>query len=129
MGTGIRVTAQHMSFPVKDLARAREFYEGILGLEEIPRPAQFTFPGAWYQAGECEVHLIQTPEGLDLGDPPKALHPMARHSAFAVARSCSKKPSLRSVTKSKTRQSSTSVCFLWSSQRVLPGPPNGLGFS
>ena len=84
MGTGIRVTAHHMSFPVKDLARAREFYEGILGLEEIPRPELFTFPGAWYQAGECEVHLIQTPEGLDVGEPPKALHPMARHSAFAV---------------------------------------------
>ena len=33
-----------MSFPVKDLARAREFYEGILGLEEIPRPVHFTFP-------------------------------------------------------------------------------------
>ena len=63
------VSAHHTSFPVKDLARSRAFYEGVLGLIEKPRP-QCGFPGAWYQAGPCEVHLIQAPDGIEAGDPP-----------------------------------------------------------
>ena len=77
--------AHHTSFPVQDLERARAFYEGVLGLREKPRPARLTFPGAWYQAGACEVHLIQPPQGIEVGDPPPALNPFARHAAFAVA--------------------------------------------
>jgi len=81
----VRVTAHHTSFPVRDLARSRAFYEGVLGLKEKPRPPQLTFPGAWYQAGACEVHLIQVAEGLDVGAPAPALNPLARHEAFAVS--------------------------------------------
>ena len=77
------VGAHHMSFPVKDLERSCRFYEGVLGLEQKPRP-DFGFPGVWYQAGACEVHLLQTPEGVDVGQPPPALNPMARHSAFGI---------------------------------------------
>jgi catechol 2,3-dioxygenase-like lactoylglutathione lyase family enzyme len=80
----IEVSAHHMSFPVQDLRRARSFYENVLGLQEIERPA-FPFPGAWYRAGGCEVHLIEIPAGLDVGGAPPALNPMARHAAFAVA--------------------------------------------
>jgi glyoxylase I family protein len=83
-GANLRVRAHHTSFPVRDLARARAFYEGVLGLEEVPRPPQLSFPGAWYRAGACEVHLIQVPEGIDVGDPPPTLNPFARHAAFAV---------------------------------------------
>lgn len=79
----IKVTAHHTSFPVKDLERSRHFYEQVLGLETKPRP-DFGFPGVWYQAGGCEVHLIQTIPGVDVGDPPPALNPMARHAAFGV---------------------------------------------
>jgi catechol 2,3-dioxygenase-like lactoylglutathione lyase family enzyme len=83
----IALKAHHMSFPVRDVERSRAFYEGVLGLEEKPRPATLRamFPGAWYQAGACEVHLIQYPEGMDVGAPPPSLNPLARHAAFAVA--------------------------------------------
>jgi glyoxylase I family protein len=77
--------AHHSSFPVKDLERARAFYEGVLGLREKPRPERLRFPGAWYQAGACEVHLIQPPQGIDVGEAPPTLNPFARHAAFAVA--------------------------------------------
>lgn len=79
----IEVTAHHMSFPVSDLEKSRAFYEGVLGLASIPRP-NFPFPGMWYQAGPCQVHLIQTPAGADVGTPPAATNPMGRHAAFGV---------------------------------------------
>lgn len=79
----IEVTAHHMSFPVSDLTRSRAFYEGVLGLEAVPRP-DFPFPGMWYQAGPCEVHLIQTPPGADIGEPPVGNNPMGRHAAFGI---------------------------------------------
>jgi catechol 2,3-dioxygenase-like lactoylglutathione lyase family enzyme len=72
-----------MSFPVSDLAKSRAFYEGVLGLNAIPRP-DFPFPGMWYQAGPCEVHLIQTPPGADIGEPPMGNNPMGRHAAFGI---------------------------------------------
>lgn len=81
----ITVRAHHTSFPVKDVERSRRFYEDVLGLQEKPRPASLTFPGAWYQAGACEVHLIQVPSGVDVGTPSPTLNPFARHEAFAVA--------------------------------------------
>ena len=71
----------HASLCVSDLARARRFYEEILGLEKIPRP-DFPFEGAWYRAGENEVHLIVLPEGTAQETPLNALH---RHVGFAVA--------------------------------------------
>ena len=73
----------HASFPVSDLDRARRFYEGVLGLEAIERP-DLGFPGAWYSAGTCEVHLIVVPEGTDVGSGPKDLNPLALHTAFAI---------------------------------------------
>jgi glyoxylase I family protein len=75
--------AHHVSFPVKDLARARAFYEGVLGLQQKPRP-DFPFPGVWYQAGACEVHLIETPSGFDAGTQPPVLNPLAGHTAFGI---------------------------------------------
>ena len=81
---GIQITAHHMSFPVRDLERSRRFYEGVLGLRAIPRPDMGSIAGVWYAAGQCEVHLIETPPGLDVGRPPPTLNPLARHAAFAV---------------------------------------------
>ena len=80
----LRLEAHHMSFPVTNLARSRAFYEGVLGLVEIPRPAGLGIPGVWYRAGACEVHLIETPPGVDVGAPAPTLTPLARHAAFAV---------------------------------------------
>jgi glyoxylase I family protein len=50
-------TIHHVSLPVKDLERSKQFYGETLGLEEIERPP-FDFPGAWYQLGERQLHLI-----------------------------------------------------------------------
>lgn len=73
----------HVSFAVRDLARSREFYEGILGLREIARP-DLGLPGAWYAAGDGQIHLIQTPPGAAVGAPPERLTPLANHCAFEI---------------------------------------------
>lgn len=50
-------TLHHVAIPVSDLTRAKAFYGGVLGLEEIARPP-FPFDGAWYRAGDRDLHLI-----------------------------------------------------------------------
>ena len=47
----------HVSLPVADLERSKHFYYKVLGLTEIERPP-FDFPGAWYQLGDRQLHLI-----------------------------------------------------------------------
>ena len=66
-----------------DLEASRDFYEGILGLEPIPRP-DIGLPGVWLRAGSTEVHLIALPEGVEAGRPPAKLSPLANHTAFAI---------------------------------------------
>jgi glyoxylase I family protein len=53
-------TLHHVSISVSDLAGARHFYGHVLGLREIARPA-FDFPGAWYELGDRQLHLIVHP--------------------------------------------------------------------
>ncbi len=80
----MKLAAHHSSFPVRDAEVSKAFYGGVLGLTEIPRPASLTFPGAWYQAGPCEIHLLQVPDGVDVGTTAPSLTPFARHTAFAI---------------------------------------------
>ncbi len=48
----------HVAIHVADVPASRHFYQDILRLEEIPRPA-FDFPGAWFRLGvDQELHLI-----------------------------------------------------------------------
>ena len=47
----------HVSVPVSDLERAKQFYGEVLGLSEMGRPP-FSFQGAWYQVGDRQLHLI-----------------------------------------------------------------------
>ena len=54
MSTGIH----HLGLIVADLERSRRFYGEALGLEEVPRPANFTFLGAWFSLGDTEIHLL-----------------------------------------------------------------------
>jgi catechol 2,3-dioxygenase-like lactoylglutathione lyase family enzyme len=75
--------AHHVSFCVAEIDRARAFYGDLLGLPEIERP-DFGFPGAWYQAGEVQVHLIQAPAGAATGTPPPSISPVANHAAFEI---------------------------------------------
>lgn len=79
----IATRVHHISFAVSDLERSRRFYEDMLGLERIDRP-DLGLPGAWYSAGNVELHLIQTPDGADVGTRPGSTTPLANHNAFAV---------------------------------------------
>jgi glyoxylase I family protein len=47
----------HVSLPVTDLERSKQFYHEVLGLREIKRPP-FDFPGAWFRLGDRQLHLI-----------------------------------------------------------------------
>ena len=52
----------HVSITVTDVEKARGFYTGVLGLEEIPRPA-FNFPGIWYSLNNgLSLHIILNDE-------------------------------------------------------------------
>jgi glyoxylase I family protein len=55
-GVGILGYA-HVNVIVTDLAAAREFYEGKLGLEVLPRPDFGGFAGVWYRLGAAQLHL------------------------------------------------------------------------
>jgi catechol 2,3-dioxygenase-like lactoylglutathione lyase family enzyme len=55
-GIGVK-TLDHVTLVVRDLGESRQFYVGLLGMEEVPRP-DFTFQGAWFQAGNTWIHLI-----------------------------------------------------------------------
>ncbi|MGZ4159787.1 MAG: VOC family protein [Neobacillus sp.] len=47
----------HVSLSVTDLDAANHFYRNILCLKELERP-NFDFPGAWYEIGSHQLHLI-----------------------------------------------------------------------
>lgn len=71
----------HAALLVTDLARAREFYGGVLGLKEKARP-DLDFRGAWYDLGEVELHLMVSPTAPPAAD---ARPRRDYHIAFQVA--------------------------------------------
>ena len=73
----------HVSFPVRDLDRSLAFYCEFLGLEMLPRP-NFGFPGAWLGVGNAQIHLIVTPDGMEVDRPPPTLTPLASHLALTI---------------------------------------------
>ncbi|MDP7276424.1 MAG: VOC family protein [Planctomycetaceae bacterium] len=79
-------TLDHVTLVVVDLAASRDFYVGLLGMEEVLRPS-FSFDGLWFQSGPAQVHLIL--ESEDSG-PAGNLVPAERrgsrthHCAFLV---------------------------------------------
>lgn len=53
----------HATFLTSDLARARAFYEGTLGLKPDPRRPQMGFDGVWYDiAPGQQIHLMALPD-------------------------------------------------------------------
>ena len=73
----------HVALPVQDFERSRKFYEDLLGLEQAERP-NLGLPGAWYNLGGAQLHIIQTPQGADVGRPADSLTPLATHVALAI---------------------------------------------
>jgi catechol 2,3-dioxygenase-like lactoylglutathione lyase family enzyme len=51
----------HCSVLVTDVAAARRFYGGVLGLREIPAPKEFDFVAIWYDLGGTYLHLLLKP--------------------------------------------------------------------
>jgi glyoxylase I family protein len=50
------INCLHAAVVVTELDRSVEFYTGILGLQRVDRP--LNYPGAWYQIGDFQLHLI-----------------------------------------------------------------------
>ncbi len=53
------VKCLHTAVVVSDLERAENFYGNVLGLSKVERSLKY--PGAWYQVGEYQIHLIVAP--------------------------------------------------------------------
>jgi catechol 2,3-dioxygenase-like lactoylglutathione lyase family enzyme len=79
---------QHVGLVVADLGRSRRFYAEALGLEEVSRPPNFTFDGAWFRFGGTEIHLLSDAHATGgAGQPDPGLGAakgMTQHLAFEV---------------------------------------------
>ncbi|WP_373542881.1 VOC family protein [Chamaesiphon sp.] len=51
------VSCLHAAIIVSNLERSIEFYSKILGLKRVDR--LLNYPGAWYQIGNFQIHLIE----------------------------------------------------------------------
>lgn len=79
----MRIThLDHVSLIITDVAKARAFYGGILGLKEIAPPAVFDFVAVWYDLGGQYLHLLQKP----VADSISARHPCFHVTDIAAAR-------------------------------------------
>lgn len=76
-------TLHHAGLLVADLARAQGFYEGVLGLKQLPRP-NLLYPGIWYALGTQQLHLMQLPNP-DAGTTRPEHGGRDRHLALGVA--------------------------------------------
>jgi catechol 2,3-dioxygenase-like lactoylglutathione lyase family enzyme len=65
----------HVGISVSDLGAARHFYVDVMGLTELRRP-DFGVPGAWFRAGDLQLHVLEVPEVAPVGPglPHLALH-------------------------------------------------------
>jgi catechol 2,3-dioxygenase-like lactoylglutathione lyase family enzyme len=53
-----RLDHVQLAMPPGGEERAREFYQGVLGIPEIPKPADMALRGGcWFERGELKVHL------------------------------------------------------------------------
>ncbi|WP_249870607.1 VOC family protein [Oceanobacillus saliphilus] len=64
-----------LAAPVGSEAKSREFYHGLLGLEEVEKPAILQKNGGvWFKAGDVDIHIgIEEPF-----TPAKKAHPAIR---------------------------------------------------
>ncbi|MEC4880500.1 MAG: VOC family protein [Scytonema sp. PMC 1070.18] len=71
----------HTAIIVTDLERAEHFYSKVLGLSKIERTLKY--PGAWYQVGSYQLHLIVAPSVPN--EPQHEKWGRNPHIAFSVA--------------------------------------------
>jgi catechol 2,3-dioxygenase-like lactoylglutathione lyase family enzyme len=65
----------HVAIDVDDLDAARDFYCGVLGFEELPRP-DLGIPGLWLRVGDLQLHLAKVEA---MGPPPAGFPHLALH--------------------------------------------------
>ena len=74
----------HAGLLVSDLARAKAFYESVLGLRVYPDRPDLPYPGEWYDlGGGQQLHLMQLPNP-DAGIARPEHGGRDRHIALAV---------------------------------------------
>ena len=61
------LSVHHVSVNVRDVGAALAFYEGVLGMKRRPDRPDFGFGGAWLDAGDQQVHLIEAEPPANLG--------------------------------------------------------------
>lgn len=66
-GTMQPLGVHHVSINVADVDEAAAFYVEVLGFQPRSDRPDFGFPGAWLDAGDQQVHLIQAPPPDDRG--------------------------------------------------------------
>jgi catechol 2,3-dioxygenase-like lactoylglutathione lyase family enzyme len=75
----------HAGLLVSDLARAKAFYESVLGLVPYPKRPDLPYPGEWYDlGGGQQLHLMQL-ANPDAGSVRPEHGGRDRHIALAVA--------------------------------------------
>ena len=75
----------HLGILVDDLARAKAFYESVLGLVPHPARPDLPYPGEWYELPDGrQLHLMRLPNP-EAGLVRPEHGGRDRHSAFAVA--------------------------------------------
>lgn len=53
----------HAGLLVSDLARAKVFYESVVGLQPYPNRPELPYPGEWYElGGGQQLHLMRLPD-------------------------------------------------------------------
>jgi hypothetical protein len=54
----LRIEHVQLAMPRGEEERAREFYSGLLGIPEVPKPpALAARGGVWFERGDVKVHL------------------------------------------------------------------------
>lgn len=77
-------TFLHASLLVADLARARHFYEAVLGLSPSATRPEMSFAGVWYEIGAQQIHLLVLPNPDPVSGRPEH-GGRDRHLALGVA--------------------------------------------
>jgi catechol 2,3-dioxygenase-like lactoylglutathione lyase family enzyme len=68
-----------LAMPAGQEQAARSFYSGILGMREIPKPAELVIRGGcWFESGDVQIHL-----GVENDfRPAKKAHPALRCAGY-----------------------------------------------
>lgn len=61
----------HCSLIVADTEKALVFYTEILGLQVDSSRPEMAYPGAWLQAGDSQIHLLEVPNPYSVDSRPQ----------------------------------------------------------